>query len=101
MMVRLLAPAELELDDAVAYYDAQLAGLGNAFLLEFGRCVGLIQRHPQGWHPLADGIRRCRLVRFPYAIVYVQDAGGIVVLAVMHLHRRPEYWRDRLNRQKD
>jgi len=31
-MVRLLAPAELELDDAVAYYDAQLAGLGNAFL---------------------------------------------------------------------
>lgn len=30
MNVRLLEPAEQELDEAVAYYNAQVAGLGDA-----------------------------------------------------------------------
>ena len=32
MNVRLLEPAEQELDEAVAYYNAQVDGLGDAFL---------------------------------------------------------------------
>jgi hypothetical protein len=32
----------------------------------------------------------------PYAVIYREDADEIVVLAVMHLHRRPDYWTDRL-----
>jgi hypothetical protein len=40
MNVRLLEPAEQELDEAVAYYNAQVDGLGDAFLL--GRCRSLV-----------------------------------------------------------
>jgi mRNA-degrading endonuclease RelE of RelBE toxin-antitoxin system len=39
-----------------------------------------------------------RLSRFPYGLIYTIDNGDILVLAVAHLHRRPDYWRDRLER---
>jgi hypothetical protein len=29
-------------------------------------------------------------------LIYTIDNGDILVLAVAHLHRRPDYWRDRL-----
>ncbi len=95
MSVRVLELAEIELAEAVAYYEAQLAGLGDAFLLEFLRVIDLIERFPEGWHALEEGVRRCRLLRFPYGVVYSQEKGEILILAIAHLHRRPSYWRTR------
>lgn len=46
MNVRLLEPAEQELDEAVAYYNAQVDGLGDAFLLEALRVFGLVKQYP-------------------------------------------------------
>jgi toxin ParE2 len=72
--------------------------LGDAFLIEVLAAADRITRFPEAWHPLAEGVRRCRLSRFPYALIYTIDNGDILVLAVAHLHRRPDYWRDRLKR---
>jgi hypothetical protein len=33
--------------------------------------------------------------RFPFALIYRQLTGGIEILAVAHVRRRPSYWRDR------
>jgi hypothetical protein len=96
--VRFLEIAEIELDQAVRWYGAQAPGLGDAFLLEVLSAANRIARLPEAWHPLAEGIRRCRLGRFPYGLIYTIDNGDILVLAVAHLHRRPDYWRDRLQR---
>jgi hypothetical protein len=52
---------------------------------------------PEAWHPLTPNVRRCRLSRFPYGVLYVHEPDGIVVVAVMHMHRNPDYWRDRLS----
>jgi hypothetical protein len=43
--------------------------LGDSFLVEFLRTIRLIERHPQGWHPLSIDTRRCRLRRFPYGVI--------------------------------
>jgi hypothetical protein len=90
--------AEIELDQAIRWYGAQAPGLDNAFLIEVPPAAVRIARFPEAWHPLAEGIRRCRLSRFPYGLIYTIGNGDILVLAVAHLHRRPDYWRDRLNR---
>lgn len=58
MNVRLLAPAQAELDEAISWYAAQAPGLGDGFLVEVLRGIQQIQRHPAGWHPLTPGIRR-------------------------------------------
>ena len=96
MNVRLLEPAEQELDEAVAYYNAQVDGLGDAFLVEALRVLGLVKQYPLAWHPLGGGIRRCRLSRFPYGVIYAPEPDEILVIAVAHMHRLPGHWRDRL-----
>ena len=98
MTVRFLEIAEIELDEAIQWYGAQTPGLGRAFLIEVLAAADRIARFPEAWHPLGEGVRRCRLSRFPYGLIYTMDNGDILVLAVAHLHRRPDYWRDRLKR---
>jgi len=94
-MLRLLEPARLELDEAIGWYANQVPGLGDAFLLEAVKTFGLIQRYPDAGHPLGGAIRRFRLSRFPYAVIYTRDQDDVLVLAIAHLHRKPRYWRDR------
>ena len=96
MSIRLLEPAQAELDEAIAWYAEQAPGLGDAFLIEVLKTLRLVEQFPQAWHPLTSEIRRCRLRRFPYSVVYTQDGSGILVLAVAHQHRKPDYWKNRL-----
>ncbi len=47
--------------------------------------------------PVLQGcLRRSLLRRFPYGIICAEEGDGVWVLAVMHLHRKPGYWRDRV-----
>ena len=98
MTVRFLEIAEIELDQAIHWYGAQAPGLDNAFLIEVLSAADRIARFPDAWHPLGEGVRRCRLSRFPCGLIFTLDNGDILVLAFAHLHRRPDYWRDRLKR---
>lgn len=95
MSIRLLEPAQEELDEAIGWYTEQAPGLGDAFLLETLKALKLIEQFPQAWHPLTADIRRCRLKRFPYSVVYTLEAADVLVLAVAHQHRKPGYWRNR------
>ncbi len=95
MTIRLLAVARQELDEAVTWYEAQARGLGDTFLAEVLKAFRLVERYPQAWHRLTDSVRRCRLARFPYGVIYVPDGPDILVLAIAHAHRAPVYWRDR------
>ena len=97
MSVRLLEPAQAELDDAITWYAEQAPGLGDAFLIETLRTIQLIEQYPTAWHPLTPQIRRCRLRRFPYSLVYTKDGNDLLVVAVAHQHRKPGYWRTRLS----
>ena len=96
MTVRFLQIAEIELDEAMQWYESQAPGLGEAFLIEVLSAVHRILLYPEAWHPLDVEVRRCRLNRFPFGLIYTVDNDHILVLAVAHLHRRPDYWRDRL-----
>jgi toxin ParE2 len=96
--VRLLEIAEIELDEAIRWYETQESGLGQAFLIEVLSAADRVERFPKGWQSLDEGVRRCRLGRFPYGLIYTIDNDDVLVLAVAHLHRRPDYWRDRLKR---
>lgn len=96
MTVRFLAEAEAELDEAFAYYDTQISGLGSRFMTEVAEAVALIRDHQKAWTKLGRRTRRCQLKRFPYGLIYSELPDEIVVIAVMHLHRRPAYWKGRL-----
>jgi toxin ParE2 len=93
---RFTAAAELELDEASAFYEQRQPGLGRQFLLEVASAVALIEEFPEAWPAVTDVDRACRVKRFPYRVVYFIDSGGIVVLAIAHFKRRLFYWRERV-----
>ena len=96
MIIRFLEVAQQELDEAVLFHETQTHGLGQVFLAEVLADLDLMRRHPAGRQPLSINTRRCRLRRFPYGIIYLADQAEILIVAVFHLHRRPDYWRKRI-----
>jgi plasmid stabilization system protein ParE len=97
--VRLLEIAQLELDGAIAYYNEERPGLGDAFLVEIVATIKRIKGFPDAWHPMGQELRRAQLRRFPYGLIYAVDKGDVLIVAIAHLHRKPNYWRERLARK--
>ena len=97
MNVRHLAEALQEAAVATDYYRAVGPDLADRFLDEIDAAVARIVANPGAWAPLGKGIRRCRLTRFPYSVVYRVEGDEIEVYAIAHQRRRPGYWRTRVD----
>ncbi len=95
MKARFTLAAELELDEAIVFYEKRCPSLSRPFLKEVAHAVSLIEEFPEAWPLVSDVDRACRVRRFPFRLVYFVDDGGIVVLPVAHFKRRLHYWRDR------
>ena len=96
MRVDFLQTADDEFTEAIAYYNFQSEGLGLEFAAEVKRGLGRILQYPVAWTPLSERTRRCRLNRFPYALLYQIRGDIILVVAVQNLHKHPNSWISRL-----
>ena len=96
MKIAFLSVAAAELTDAVAFYNQQSEGLGFQFAVEVQRTIERIAEFPEAWPVLSKRTRRCRMRRFPYGLIYHVRDETLLIVAVMHLHRHPDAWRDRL-----
>ncbi|MBM3334435.1 type II toxin-antitoxin system RelE/ParE family toxin [Candidatus Sumerlaeota bacterium] len=96
MKVRLVSPADIELDEAVRYYDHELPGLGFRFFQEVEAAVERIRLFPAGWQKVGPRTRRCLLKGFPYALLYTVEKDEILVLAAAHLHRDIAFYANRI-----
>ncbi|MBW7907456.1 MAG: type II toxin-antitoxin system RelE/ParE family toxin [Kiritimatiellae bacterium] len=90
--------AEEELISAVAYYEGVERGLGLDFSREVYASVQNAADYPTIWPTIDPEIRRCLVHRFPYGVLYSIEPTGIFIIAVMHLHRDPGYWKQRNQR---
>ena len=95
MKVVFLPSALREMEDAFEWCQAQMGGLGYAFLDEVDEGVHRILAWPLAHSVMGRDHRRCLIRRFPYGLIYGMDGDRIVILAVAHLHRKPYYWADR------
>ncbi len=91
-----LEPAQEELQEAIGFYNERKEGLGNEFAEEVEQAIQRICLLPGAWTRLSKKVRRCRTNRFPYGVVYHQKGEELFILAVMHLSRKPNYWKNRL-----
>jgi toxin ParE1/3/4 len=88
--------ARAELDEAMAFYEHQKAGLGLDLQTAIERAIGRIQQNPQLGAPYkATEFRYYVVRRFPYIIFYAELEEAIWIIAVAHGRRRPDYWRRR------
>ena len=87
--------AEVELFAAIDYYEECEAGLGCDFSVEVCSAIKNVLDYPNAWPFIEGDIRRCLTNRFTYGILYSIEEDDIFILAVMHLHRSPNYWKHR------
>ncbi|MGI8820955.1 MAG: type II toxin-antitoxin system RelE/ParE family toxin [Chthoniobacterales bacterium] len=87
--------AHAELQAAAVYYEREQRGLGRRFAIAVEETVTRVCRQPSVYRIVEADIRKCRVRRFPYAVIFREQTDSIQVLAVMHLHRQPGYWRER------
>ena len=88
--------AAVELDEAAAWYERRQEGVGVAFLLRVDAAIERILNDPEAC-PIVEGhVRRQRVWKYPYDLLYAVDDGEVVILAVAHHHRRVGYWRRRV-----
>ena len=96
MKTEFLLAARAELEEAIAYYDSELPGLGFEFSNEVEHALERIEHFPRAWSPLSQRVRRCQVNRFPYSVIYEARSGVLIVVAIQNNHRKPEGWRSRI-----
>ena len=87
-----------EFDDAAMDYAAVSPALAHRFYQVIDGLIADACRTPGTFRFIRRPARRHFTREFPYGIIYVERPDGIWIIAVMHLHRAPGYWRHRLPR---
>ena len=95
MNIEFLPISKLELDDAIGYYELQLEGLGKRYKEEVRISLNRISIFPKAWSVIRPNIRKCVMHKFPYNILYSIHGNTVLVIAIAHHHRRPNYWVNR------
>jgi plasmid stabilization system protein ParE len=93
----LLPEAVEDYQAALGRYDLTRSSLGDAFAVEIEQAFKEIAQNPRLF-PKIESTRSERefhsylLHRFPYVVHYLITTDEIVVFAVAHMRRRPDYW---------
>jgi len=94
--IRFHPEADAEMMSAAKFYETQQKDLGKRFLASVQDALNRIQVNPLLYREIEDGVRRCLTMTFPFGIVFRIMSDQFVIIAVMHLHRDPEYWKKRV-----
>lgn len=95
---RFLRPAEEEMTEAALFYEAASTGLGSNFLDDVHRATEKLREHPYLGQAVAPNLRKTLLHQFPFSLIYSVEVDQILIIAVAHYGRRPDYWQDRVGR---
>lgn len=100
MKLRILQEAEHELLEATVFYERSRVGLGVALHQQVTQLLDEIVREPNRfpiyeWNLSKRSFRRAQVNRFPYLVIFELRAEIILVVAVAHTSRLPNYWAER------
>lgn len=89
--------AKIEFEEAINYYNEKSPELGTRFENEVKKTISRILSFVDSYPKFSANTRRALTDRFPYGIIYSYTQDEIIVIAVMHLHRKPGYWKSRIS----
>ena len=96
MKTEFLPEADEEFREAARYYEAEAAGVGVAFIAAVHNAVSELQAFPLASPLVRGGVRKKVLRHFAYNILYAIQSDTLVIVAVAHQKKRPNYWGKRL-----
>ena len=95
MSFQLHPEADAEFAGAVRYYSEVSPELGVRFYREMERLFREVCADPGRFRQFDPPARRHFSRDFPYAIIFIGKPDQLWIVAVMHMKRKPGYWRER------
>jgi plasmid stabilization system protein ParE len=95
-LIRIHPQAFQDINDAFNWYAGESPRQAERFQLAVREALSRIEEFPKAWPPCRHGMRRYVLSGFPYIVLYRTDERGILIAAVGHGKRKPDWWLDRL-----
>jgi plasmid stabilization system protein ParE len=90
-----LPAARRDFDESFDWYAGQSAEAAIRFANAIDAALVAIASAPLRFVAVDDQHRECPVRRFPFRIVYRIIESRVIVVAVAHAKRRPEFWKDR------
>lgn len=88
--------ALIEANEVAQFYEERQSGLGNRFIEVLTDVLSRIRRNLLLYRKAYKNIRKCRVLHFPYGVIFRDQKEMIQIIAVMHLKRKPGYWKSRI-----
>jgi toxin ParE1/3/4 len=90
-----LPEVEQDVAETYVWYEEQLSGLGEDFLLSVDAAINGILRKPLLNSIVYKNVRKVKVKRFPFGVFYLLNGNIITIISVIHLSRHPRNWRRR------
>lgn len=87
--------AEGDYTEALLWYAERSVRVADRFDLEFDRAIQIVASDPESFPRCDDRHRYYLMRRFPYQIIYRPHDDYLVVIAVAHASREPQFWANR------
>jgi toxin ParE1/3/4 len=91
----LLRAAQADIRKAAHFYQRQSPHLGTKFTAEVEHTFSRVAENPEIGSPMRQGARKLLVRRFPYFVMYRVLPDRVLVLAVGHQRRHPDFGLDR------
>lgn len=88
--------AKKELFEAINYFEKCRSGLGLEFAKEVFATIQRIIHFPMAWSKFSENTRRCLTNRFPFGVIYQIFEDEVIIIAIMQLNKKPDYWKRRV-----
>ena len=96
MNIIFIEKAKLEFEDHVLYYELENSELGDLLKNEIKRILNILIKYPKIGSNEKYGLKSLLLHKFPLKLIYSIENANILILAIAHQQRDPEYWTNRL-----
>ena len=90
-----LPGARLDYDESFDWYAERSAIAAERFSTAVDAALQRISTNPQWFARIDSRHQECSVQRFPFRIVFRDEAARILVVAIAHAKRRPDYWANR------
>ncbi len=88
--------AKQDIKRASIWYNNKRKKLGIEFLSNVEFILPTLQQNPFQFAVVYRNVRKAKVERFPYTILYVMKGDLIIIFAVFHASRNPNIWKTRL-----
>ena len=85
-----------EMFESARFFEEKSAGLGSDLISAIQEATRRILMFPESGPIEKWNIRKCLVRGFPFTLLYEANEERIFIVAVMHQHRRPGYWAQRV-----